>query len=154
MNGQQLNLESDDGAFGGYLGYKFNQNWGLEFGYRQFEFDDSTGSESIANGIETEEEWDADIEAKQFTLMPMYFHNFNDKWTMKVGAGISYTQYDYSSGYSLETEEVATDIDLSETHISGESGSTNEWGGIASIGIEYAIMPGLDNWSECKISSG
>lgn len=150
VNGEQLNPESDDAILGGYLGYKFNDQWGLELGYRQFDIDDSKGSETISNGIETEQDWDADIKAKQFTLMPMYFHNFNDKWTMKVGAGVSYTQYDYSSGYSYEEEVIATDVDQNHSHIKGESGSSNEFGGIASIGIEYAIVSGFTVGANAK----
>lgn len=142
VNGKQLNPEPEDGVLGGYLGYKFNQNWGLELGYRQFDMDDSKGNETIASGIETEQDWDADIKAKQFTLMPMYFHNFSDKWTMKVGAGVSYTQYDYSSGYSTEEEVIATDVDQNYSYTQGESGSSNEFGGIVSLGIDYNIMAG------------
>ncbi len=150
VNGQQLNPETDGAAFGGYLGYKFSSNWGLELGYRQFDMDDSKGTESITNGIETEQDWDAEIKAKQFTLMPMYFHSFNDNWTMKVGAGVTYTQYDYSSGYSYEEEVIATDIDQNQSHIAGESGSSNEFGGIASVGIEYAIVSGFTIGANAK----
>lgn len=150
VNGEQLNPESNDAVLGGYLGYKFNDNWGLELGYRQFDMDDSKGNETQDATYEYEQDWDADIKAKQFTLMPMYFHNFNDKWTMKAGAGVTYTQYDYSSSYKAEQEEHLTDIDTVTDYQKGPSGSSNEFGGIASIGIEYAIVSGFTVGANAK----
>ncbi len=150
INGYELNPEPDDGAFGAYLGYKFNKNWGLELGYRQFNMDDSKEHESHDNTYEYEQEWNANIDAKQLTLMPMYFHQFNDKWTMKLGAGVSYTQYDFNSSYHAEQEEHVTDIEVITDREQGPMGSNNQWGGIANIGIEYAIISNLTIGANAK----
>lgn len=150
VNGQQLNPESDEGMFGAFVGYQFNNNWGLELGYRQFDMDDSKSTEVVEGGLEKESEWDADISAKQFTLMPIYTHSFNDQWSLKAGAGITYTQYDFNSSYSYEEEVIATDVDQNYQRTAGPSGSSNEFGGIASIGVEYAIIPAFTVGANAK----
>ncbi|MFA0280038.1 AcfA family outer membrane beta-barrel protein, partial [Vibrio sp. 10N.222.55.F8] len=99
---------------------------------------------------EYEKDWDADIEAKQFTLIPIYFHDFNEKWSMKGGVGISYTKYEYASSYKLEQEGHFSDIEHVLENKKGPTGSSNELGGIASIGIDYSLTSNLTFGASAK----
>ncbi|MEZ8862914.1 AcfA family outer membrane beta-barrel protein [Vibrio sp. 10N.247.311.51] len=150
INGKQLNPESDGAVLGGFIGYKFENSWAVELGYSQFELDDSYSIETQDASYEYEKDWDADIEAKQFTLIPMYFHDLNEKWSMKGGIGLSYTKYEYGSSYKAEQEEHISGIEQVTDYQKGPTGSSHELGGIASIGIDYTLMSNLTFGASAK----
>ncbi|MGF1807630.1 AcfA family outer membrane beta-barrel protein, partial [Aliivibrio sifiae] len=84
-----VSLMPDDSssAFGGFVGYRFNE-FGLEFAYKKFESDDSRSKTlNYHPPVETEREWNADLDAAQFTFKPVYFYNFNEKLQLKTGLG-------------------------------------------------------------------
>ncbi|QDF66200.1 porin family protein [Shewanella sp. SNU WT4] len=145
VNFVQLTPDNNEGVAGVFMGYQFSDNLALELGYRQSELSDGQGQESLvgtgADLTEIEKDWDADIKVKQLTLMPIYSFHINDKWTAKLGAGISYSRYDFSASFTETSEHVATDIETVTSHITGDTGTHSEIGAIASVGVEYAIMP-------------
>ncbi|GLR74810.1 AcfA family outer membrane beta-barrel protein [Aliivibrio sifiae] len=140
-----VSLMPDDSssAFGGFVGYRFNE-FGLEFAYKKFESDDSRSKTlNYHPPVETEREWNADLDAAQFTFKPVYFYNFNEKLQLKTGLGLTYTQYKYDSSAYTETENDLTDQESISDHEHGASKSESVFGAIASVGVEYMVMPSL-----------
>jgi len=148
-----LHPEASDAIVAAFVGYQFNNRWGLELGYRQFELEDSFSSETFTSEtVYLEEEWDANVNAKQLFLMPTYSYQINDKWKLKSGLGVTYTQYEQGSEYSTELENIYDeDILGSETSIS-ENAEQQQWGGIASVGVEYNIISNLTIGASAKYS--
>lgn len=141
-----VTLTPDDSSdtFGGFVGYRFN-DFGLELGYKKFESDDSRSEyKGIVGQEHHEREWDADLDASQFTFKPVYFYNINEKLQLKTGLGLTYTQYKYNSSSQDEFENVLNDdIERTVGRPGGESKKDDVWGGIASVGIEYMVIPNL-----------
>ncbi|ACH66437.1 accessory colonization factor AcfA [Aliivibrio fischeri MJ11] len=138
-----LTPDDSSSSFGGFVGYRFN-DFGLELGYKKFESDDSQNKVlSYAYPVETEREWDADLDATQITLKPVYFYNINEKLQLKTGLGLTYTQYKYNSSAYTETENDLTDQETISDYVAGDSKSESVFGGIASVGIEYMVIPNL-----------
>lgn len=139
-----LTPDDSSSAFGGFVGYRFN-DFGLELGYKTFESDDSRSEyKGIAGQEHHEREWDADLDASQFTFKPVYFYNINDKLQLKTGLGLTYTQYKYNSSSQDEYENVLNDdIERTVGRLGGESQKDDVWGGIASVGLEYMVIPNL-----------
>ncbi|MGR6862256.1 AcfA family outer membrane beta-barrel protein [uncultured Aliivibrio sp.] len=140
-----VSLTPDDSndTFGGFVGYRIN-NVGLELGYKKFESDDSRSKVlSYAYPVKTEREWNADLDASQFTVKPVYFYSINDKLQLKTGLGLTYTQYKYDSSAYTETENDLTDVETISDYVAGNSKSESAFGVIASVGIEYMVIPNL-----------
>jgi accessory colonization factor AcfA len=139
-----LTPDDSSSAFGGFVGYRFN-DFGLELGYKKFESDDSRSEyKGTVNQEHHEREWDADLDASQFTFKPVYFYSINDKLQLKTGLGLTYTQYKYNSSSQDEFENVLNDdIERTVGRPGGESKKDDVWGGIASVGIEYMVIPNL-----------
>lgn len=140
-----VTLAPDDSSdtFGGFVGYRFN-DFGLELGYKKFESDDSQSKVlSYVYPVKTEREWDADLDATQITLKPVYFYNINEKLQLKTGLGLTYTQYKYNSSAYTETENDVTDQETISNYAPGDSKSESVFGAIASVGIEYMVIPNL-----------
>jgi len=139
-----LNPNSSDTSISAFVGYQFNKSWALELGYRQFELDDSFSTETFeSDTVYLEEEWEESIEAQQLTLMPVYSYHLNEKWKLKSGLGVTYTQYEQTASYSTEKETIFDhDIPGSETSLE-ERGELQQWGGIAMVGVEYNIFSNL-----------
>lgn len=139
-----LTPDDSSSAFGGFVGYRFN-DFGLELGYKTFESDDSRSEyKGIVGQEHHEREWDADLDASQFTFKPVYFYNINDKLQLKTGLGLTYTQYKYNSSSQDEYENVLNDdIERTVGRLGGESQKDDVWGGIASVGLEYMVIPNL-----------
>ena len=143
-----LTPDDSNSAFGGFVGYRFH-DFGLELGYKKFESDDSRshnfGIVDEGKGQEYKErEWDADLDATQFTFKPVYFYSINDKLQLKTGLGLTYTQYKYNSSSQDEYELVTNDdVERTVARSGGESQKENVWGAIASVGIEYMVIPNL-----------
>lgn len=139
----KLDPSNDEGIFTGFLGYTITPQWAIELGYSQFDLDDDhsqyIGYNSATN-MKTEEEWNAHIKGKQFILSPVYTYAISNKWSAKFKAGITYTQYNISSSHYLENENEISDV---ETIIPKKSysRSSNELGGIFTVGSEYEIYP-------------
>lgn len=139
-----LTPDDSSSAFGGFVGYRFN-DFGLELGYKKFESDNSRSEyKGIVGQEHHEREWDADLDASQFTFKPVYFYNINDKLQLKTGLGLTYTQYKYNSSSQDEFENVLNDdIERTVGRPGGESKKDDVWGGIASVGLEYMVIPNL-----------
>ncbi|GGK34642.1 MULTISPECIES: AcfA family outer membrane beta-barrel protein [Aliivibrio] len=146
FSNDNVSLTPDDSssAFGGFVGYRFNE-FGLELGYKKFESDDSRSQmlKSDKVGYTKEREWDADLDATQFTFKPVYFYNINDKVQLKTGLGLTYTQYKFDSSANTEYENDLTDHEYTTDYVAGDSKSESVFGGIASVGIEYMVIPNL-----------
>ncbi|MFA1561124.1 AcfA family outer membrane beta-barrel protein [Aliivibrio fischeri] len=146
FSNDNVSLTPDDSssAFGGFVGYRFNE-FGLELGYKKFESDDSRSQmlKSDKVGYTKEREWDADLDATQFTFKPVYFYNINDKVQLKTGLGLTYTQYKFDSSANTEYENDLTDHEFTQDYVAGDSKSESVFGGIASVGIEYMVIPNL-----------
>ncbi|MEC6831576.1 AcfA family outer membrane beta-barrel protein [Photobacterium toruni] len=131
--------------FGGFVGYRSN-NIGIELGYKQFELE---GSKSqyfpLVNSFNHEREWEAKLNANQFIIKPVYFYALTKKLQLKAGAGVTYTQYDYSSSAQDEYEHVLNDdLEYNTPRLGGESNKKSEFGVIASIGIDYNIYRNIN----------
>lgn len=139
-----LTPDDSSSAFGGFVGYRFNE-FGLELGYKKFESDDSRSQmlKSDKVGYTKEREWDADLDATQVTLKPVYFYNINEKLQLKTGFGLTYTQYKFDSSANTEYENDFTDHEYTQDYVAGSSKSESVFGGIASVGIEYMVIPNL-----------
>ncbi|WP_063655495.1 AcfA family outer membrane beta-barrel protein [Aliivibrio fischeri] len=146
FSNDNVSLTPDDSssAFGGFVGYRFNE-FGLEFGYKKFESDDSRSQMLVSDkpGYTKEREWDADLDATQFTFKPVYFYNINEKVQLKTGLGLTYTQYKLDSSANTEYENDLTDHEFTQDYVAGDSKSESVFGGIASVGIEYMVIPNL-----------
>ncbi|MUK75494.1 AcfA family outer membrane beta-barrel protein [Aliivibrio fischeri] len=146
FSNDNVSLTPDDSssAFGGFVGYRFNE-FGLELGYKKFESDDSRSQMLVSDkpGYTKEREWDADLDATQFTFKPVYFYNINDKVQLKTGLGLTYTQYKFDSSANTEYENDLTDHEFTQDYVAGDSKSESVFGGIASVGIEYMVIPNL-----------
>jgi accessory colonization factor AcfA len=137
--GEQLKAEAKDAVFSAFVGYQFNNAWGVELGYRQYEMEDSASKDTPEGSDWTkEEEWESNIDAKQISLMPTYSYHINEDWKLKAGIGLTYTQYDQKLEYSSELEHNTNDTEKDYTSNS-VSDDNNQWGGIASVGVEYNI---------------
>ncbi|MGY3572305.1 AcfA family outer membrane beta-barrel protein [Vibrio paucivorans] len=150
-----LDPSNEEGVFGAFAGYSFNEKWAIEFGYNQYELDDGrsqyNGTVPLPGGeYHQETEWDASVKAKQFTLAPVYTHAFNDKWTMKVKAGLTYTQYTTSQSKEEEFELVTNDDNEFTNTLVHEKKDFNEVGGVVAVGAEYAILPQLTLGANAK----
>ncbi|PQJ89862.1 AcfA family outer membrane beta-barrel protein [Aliivibrio sifiae] len=139
-----LNPDDSSSAFGGFVGYRFN-DFGLELGYKKFESDDSRSQMLVSDkvGYTKEREWDADLDASQFTFKPVYFYNVNEKLQLKTGLGLTYTQYKFDSSANTEYENDLTDHEYTTDYVPGNSKSESALGVIASVGIEYMVIPNL-----------
>ncbi|MUL02179.1 AcfA family outer membrane beta-barrel protein [Aliivibrio fischeri] len=146
FSNDNVSLTPDDSssAFGGFVGYRFNE-FGLDFGYKKFESDDSRSQMLVSDkpGYTKEREWDADLDATQFTFKPVYFYNINEKVQLKTGLGLTYTQYKFDSSANTEYENDLTDHEFTQDYVAGDSKSESVFGGIASVGIEYMVIPNL-----------
>ncbi|MUK71137.1 AcfA family outer membrane beta-barrel protein [Aliivibrio fischeri] len=146
FSNDNVSLTPDDSssAFGGFVGYRFNE-FGLELGYKKFESDDSRSQMLVSDkpGYTKEREWDADLDATQFTFKPVYFYNINDKVQLKTGLGLTYTQYKFDSSANTEYENDLTDHEFTQDYVAGDSKSESVFGGIVSVGIEYMVIPNL-----------
>lgn len=144
----KLDPELEDGIFSGYIGYSINQTWAIEFGYSQFDLDDS---HSKNLGIVTqggkdyfhEKDWDASIKVKQFIVAPVFTYALNEKWLTKFKLGLTYTRYKIHSSLDDEFEWVLNDDVEKNQRLESYSDSSNEVGGLFSAGAEYQILPQL-----------
>ncbi|MCK8078387.1 AcfA family outer membrane beta-barrel protein [Vibrio sp. 1CM2L] len=154
-DGVNLNPELEDGILGGFVGYAINESWAIELGYSQFELDDERSKNMGIADIEGqmyqhEMEWDSSIKAKQITLAPVFSYAVSDKWTTKIKAGVTYTQYESSVRKSEEFELVVNDdVELNNT-LFHRSEKNNEFGAVVSIGAEYEITSGFTVGANAK----
>lgn len=152
-DGVNLNPELEDGIFGGFVGYSINDSWAVELGYNQFELQDNRSkhlSYDPTTATKKELDWDSSIKATQITLTPVFSYALNEKWTTKIKAGLSYTQYKSTAGKYLETENELTDQETSVLQGTPIQNKSDELGGIFSIGAEYKIFPQLTIGANAK----
>lgn len=142
-----LNPNEANDSFGGFIGYRLN-SVGFEFGYKQYDADDSRSQHkgfegTFPNVIEKEREWNAEVDAKQLTFKPVYFHNVNERLQFKAGLGLTYTQYEYKSSSHDEFEHIINDMEYYVPRNGGEVSKDNVFGVIASVGLEYKVIKNL-----------
>ncbi|KXF82234.1 AcfA family outer membrane beta-barrel protein [Enterovibrio coralii] len=128
-DGTNLTPDNSDSTFSGLLGYRFDNNFGFELSYNQYDANSSRSKfVSAAQSIVIEDEWDADLKAKQLVVMPVYFYALNDQLRFKCGAGLTYTQYKITGSASREADNQLTDHEISTPHpsISVTSGQKSE----------------------------
>ena len=116
---QKLSPDSTDGFITLLAGYHFDNNFALEMGYQKnYHYHESDSSNL----------WDVSLEAKQFSLMPVYALSLTNSrdWSLKMKAGATYTQYQLS----------ATKAGADPLHASKQS---NELGMVGVVGIEYHL---------------
>ncbi|MEZ8858744.1 AcfA family outer membrane beta-barrel protein [Vibrio sp. 10N.247.311.51] len=144
-----LKPKIDEGIIGGFVGYKFNEHWALELGYREYEVDDSIEVESFDSQYEYEEDWDAKASAKQLSIMPIYTVYSNQNWKLNVGAGVSYTMYDSHASYT-KTRERHFIGNEEVIEYQGKSDDNNLWGGVVSTSLNYFVTPQISLGTEVK----
>jgi len=148
-----LGLDSDtsDTTISAFIGYQFDKHWALELGYRQFELEDSLSSDTpISDTVYSEKEWEESVEVKQILLMPVYSYHLNEKWKLKGGVGVTYTKYEQSSEYSYEEETIYDEDVIGSETSQSERTEQQQWGGIASVGVEYNITSKLSVGAAAK----
>ena len=146
-----LKPKQSDGTWFAGLGYRFDGNLGIEFKYNQFEADASkeiiTQYPSITNNlVKVSNNWKADLKAKQIAIKPVYFFDLNDKFSVKAGAGLSYTKYEITGHSFEETENELTDIEFYKPIagvINPEARTEKEVGLIASVALDYNVWKGF-----------
>lgn len=138
-----LNPSEANDSFAGFIGYRFD-SLGFELGYKQYDADDSRSIHiypSTQPDYSQEREWNADVDAKQLILKPVYFYNVNEKLLLKAGAGLTYTRYQYNASSHDEFEMIINDdIEYTVARGGAETASDNVFGGVASIGLEYGVI--------------
>lgn len=146
--GIKLEPKSDDGIMTVFLGYSVSPSWAVELGYSQFDLDDSQSKKlGIANvggkDYHHEMEWDSSVKAKQISLAPVFTYALNDRWSTKLKAGLTYTQYKSSESKSEEYELVTNDDIEMDNNLFHRSSDSNEIGAMFALGTEYAVLPQL-----------
>jgi len=150
-NSLDLNSDTSDTTISAFVGYQFNKQWALELGYRQFELEDSLSVDTyLSDTVYSEEEWEASVEAKQIFLMPIYSYHLNDQWTLKGGVGVTYTKYEQSTEYSYEEETIYDEDVIGSETSQSERAKQQQWGGVASVGVEYNITSNLSVGTSAK----
>ncbi|RJX69697.1 porin family protein [Vibrio sinensis] len=140
-----LSPDSSDAFVGGYMGYSLTNNLALEMGYQQHHFDDE---KRVSNGTAANSnqhkgtEWDANLKADQVYLAPVYTVSLTNSrsWSLKMKAGVTFTQYELTTEKRDTQGPIGTSKD--EVQLSG-SKSSNDWGVMSAIGVEYNVTPAL-----------
>ncbi|ODS05380.1 AcfA family outer membrane beta-barrel protein [Vibrio scophthalmi] len=116
---QKLSPDSTDGFAALLAGYNFDNNFALEMGYQKNHHYHESDSRN---------QWDVSLTAKQFSLMPVYALSLTNSrdWSLKMKAGVTYTQYDLSASKAGSAPQ----------HASKQS---NELGMIGVVGVEYHL---------------
>lgn len=136
------------------LGFRAD-SLGLEVSYRQSgsdaekEINTKNPSEipSLPTGVsggtpnEYEEEWNASLDIKQVAIKGVYFHDLSEKFTLKGGLGLSYTQYERKATYTRSWEEDKVGPDWEYDQIDRDKNTNSAVGGIASLGVNYTPAP-------------
>ncbi|WP_068546101.1 AcfA family outer membrane beta-barrel protein [Thalassotalea crassostreae] len=141
--------EGSDTVIGGFIGYKFENNWAVEFSYSQFSSEDSITNKELNQGIVVEQELDAEFDANQFALKPVYFYPLSENLTLKASLGITYTQYEFSSSYEIEYDSVLDVMDI-DIPVAKSSNDDDAFGGIVSVGLEYNVWDNLNLGANVK----
>lgn len=148
-----LTPDGSTDTLGVFIGYRFNDKFALEIGYSNYQVDQSRdkfngivkhqfpGSVTPLDAVH-ETEWDAEMEANQWSIMPTYSHALNDKWEVIVGVGLTYSQYSFS-GHSADEFEAVINDDIEQTVLRSVADNVNKSavGGIGKIGVNYFILP-------------
>ncbi|WP_318468374.1 AcfA family outer membrane beta-barrel protein [Photobacterium leiognathi] len=127
-------------VLGGFIGYKTENNYGLELGYKQFGLDAESSQllQSDKPGFVLEREWESDLSVKQISLKPVYFYSLSENIQFKSGLGLTYSHYEYNSSSYDEYEHVLNDdIEINLPRSGGESKKDSAFGLVASVGVDY-----------------
>lgn len=155
FNNDNVTLKPDGSSdvVGAFVGYQFNDNLALEFGYSQYKAEDShsvlnknldylfPGTQKPQTATH-ETEWDAHLKAHRYTLQPFYLLPLTDSIKLKAGLGLTLTQYSYHSAANDEYEAIANDdIEHTVARAGGEHKDENAVGGVATLGLDYRVCP-------------
>lgn len=134
--------ETSDSMWGVTFGYDTGNNTSVEFGYNRFQGDSEleTLGETI-NGLPTTNEYQTNMTANQIVVTPMYHRSVNNRMNVKGGAGVTYTDYEFTGSHHREQ------FDTSLGPIPGVTApatkSLKKWGVVASVGADYSLMEGI-----------
>ncbi|WP_434362732.1 AcfA family outer membrane beta-barrel protein [Parasalinivibrio latis] len=162
-DGTGLKPDSSDAVWKAYVGYRFENNFGIEVGYNQFDADASknrylgvdTGKPGGIFGDEyhKEREWDAMLKAKQINVKPVYFYDVNDRLIVKAGLGLTYTEYKVTGSDAFEYESIKEDgPEYSELNQIVPGEYQRKMGVTTSLSVEYQIFQGLYLGAEASFS--
>ncbi|WP_318420040.1 AcfA family outer membrane beta-barrel protein [Photobacterium leiognathi] len=129
-------------VFGGFIGYKIENNYGLELSYKQFDLDGDSNQLLLSDkpGFILEREWVSDLSVKQISLKPVMFYSLSENIQFKGGLGLTYSHYKYTSSSHDEYEHVLNDdIEINLPRSGGESKKDSALGIVASIGVDYNL---------------
>ncbi|PSV57340.1 AcfA family outer membrane beta-barrel protein [Photobacterium sp. GB-3] len=129
-------------VFGGFIGYKTENNYGLELSYKQFDLDGDSSQLLLSDkpGFILEREWESDLSVKQISLKPVVFYSLSENIQLKGGLGLTYSHYKYTSSSHDEYEHVLNDdIEINLPRSGGESKKDSALGIVASVGVDYNL---------------
>lgn len=156
-DGARLTPDNSESMFSGSAGYRFDNNFGIEVSYGQFDQDASRSQFQGFNSDNTmtiDRKWEADMKARQFAVKPAYFFDVNDKLTVKGTAGITYTQYEISGHHFDEYESIIDDgPEYDQTVETVATVKDNAVGMIAGIAADYQLYQGLHVGAEANYHS-
>ena len=146
VGGPTVKPEGSEAALGGSVGYRFENNFGLEFSVNYNEVDDSAfGGRTLPTVdnqyTESEVEYEAKLRAISFAIKPTYFYNFNEKLALKTSIGMTVTNYKSESYKETESERYVglEDYDLPTVREQAMSESKTAVGVVAGLGLEYNV---------------
>lgn len=121
------------GIPGIFVGYRMNDRISWELAYNQYRTDDSRNHFDLTHLIGRST---VDFKAKQLTIRPIYTMPVGNAFSMKAGLGLTYTKYDFRADiHNLEP----VDPLLAALDRRRNRRSDKEFGGVASLGIEYNV---------------
>ncbi|EKF9186536.1 organic solvent ABC transporter substrate-binding protein [Vibrio cholerae] len=136
----KLSPDKSDSGFTLYGGFTFDENWEFELGYQKYKLDSSIeGNRSINNNVISNYEWDSKINVDRFYLMPKYIYSINDDIDFRIGAGLTYTDYKFSTSKSEEFESLINADNEWTTPISSHSFSKKRLGIISKFELNYKL---------------
>jgi len=154
-DGTRLKPDSSENMFQLTLGKRYEQ-LGFEVSYSQYEGEESKEWEAYTNipalpaGVsggtpnEYDEDWDSKFKAQQLAVKGVYFHNLNERLTLKGSLGLTYTDYELTASHEQSWEEDKVGPDWEYDYlVSHDKNSETAWGGILSVGVNYVLAPQL-----------
>lgn len=152
-DGTRLKPDSSESMFQLTLGHRF-ENLGVEISYNQYEGDESkdwetyTAIPALPAGVtggtpnEYEEDWDSSLKAQQVAVKGVYFHDLNERFTLKGSLGLTYTDYELTASHTQSWEEDKVGPDWEYDYLVDHyKSSDTAWGGIVSVGVNYTPVP-------------
>ncbi|USE37390.1 AcfA family outer membrane beta-barrel protein [Endozoicomonas sp. SCSIO W0465] len=151
-DGTHLALDNSDLIFAVGPGYRFDNNFGLEVSYSQFDQDNSKSQYlGVDSLMRREKEWEANMKARQVAIKPAYFFDLSDSFTLKGTLGLTYTEYKTSGVSYIENESILDDDREFNQHVGTIPEQKNSAVGvIVGLAAEYQLYKGLHIGAEAN----